>query len=69
MTDKDPRYPYTHACDYLRVKIGNDWDKGLISRSAASQARSIIAEVLGMDDYELACKLADEFYKMYPQGG
>ena len=59
--ETDSRYPYTYACDYLRMKICNDYDKGIISRSAASQARSIIAETIGFDDRELACKLADRY--------
>lgn len=68
MKDKDPRYPYTHACDYLRIKIGDDYDKGLISRSAASHAIALIAEALGMEDHhKIACKLADKFYEIYPR--
>ena len=43
MDKTDSRYPYTYAADYLREKVGNDYDKGLMSRSAASQARSVIA--------------------------
>lgn len=55
------RYPYTYACDYLREKVGDDYGKGLISRSAASQIRTAIADVAGLDDHELAEKLADAF--------
>jgi hypothetical protein len=31
----------------------------VLSRSDASQIRTCIASALGMDDHELACKLAD----------
>lgn len=61
MDKTDSRYPYTYAADYLREKVGNDHDNGLMSRSAASQARSVIAEVLGLEDADVAQKLADAF--------
>ncbi len=57
----DTRYPYTYAADYLRMKIGDDFGKGLISRSAAAQAKSLIAKAIGIDEHELACKLADVY--------
>jgi len=59
------RYPYTYACDYIREQIGNDYGKGFISRAAASRARSLIAKAIGIDDREIACKLADEFLKTH----
>ena len=55
----DSRYPYTYACDYIRA-LGPVSSSGVVlSRSNASQIRSGIAEVLGIDDEELAKKLAD----------
>ena len=55
----DSRYPYTYACDFIRM-TGPVGPKGVVlSRSDASQIRQSIADVLGMDDHELACKLAD----------
>jgi hypothetical protein len=67
MNTKDsPRYPYTYAADYLREKVGNDYDKGLISRAAASQARSVIAEALGIPDETVAKELADLYLQEFP---
>lgn len=58
----DARYPYTYASDYMCSLAGYD-DKGIkLSRSDASQIRAGIALALGMDDTELASKLAD-YYK------
>jgi len=53
----DTRYPYTYACDLIR-----SLSEEMIARSSASQIRSKIASILGIDDHELACKLAD-YYK------
>ncbi|WP_186252237.1 hypothetical protein [Burkholderia gladioli] len=58
------RYPYTEACDYIRGKTAEYSElHGIViptlSRSQASQVRSVIARVLGMDDEELARKIAD----------
>ncbi len=58
------RYPYTESCDFIRSRV-DDSDEHLgirvptISRSQASAARRAIAEALGMDEQELAVKLAD----------
>jgi len=55
----DSRYPYTYACDYIR-RAGPVAQSGVVlSRSDASLIRCQIANALGMDDHELACKLAD----------
>ena len=54
----DPRYPYTHACDYIRLAA----DPTSLSRSNAFLIRNIIraiAEAIGMNDRLLAEKLAD----------
>lgn len=57
----DTRYPYTYAADYVRSLVGYG-DRGTkLSRSDASQIRSGIALALGMDDAELARRLADYF--------
>lgn len=58
----DSRYPYTHACDYIRGLGPIQYGEGiLLSRSDASQIRQGIAQAIGMDDHQLACKLADVF--------
>jgi elongation factor P hydroxylase len=58
-TTTDSRYPYTHACDYLRQFGGVDRDGVRLSRSDASKIRQAVAKAIGMDDEELAKKLAD----------
>jgi hypothetical protein len=55
----DSRYPYTYACDYIRVLGPVDRSGVVLSRADASQIRSGIAKALGIDDEELAKKLAD----------
>ena len=55
----DSRYPYTYACDFIRMAGPVGSGGVVLSRSDASQIRQSIAEVLGMDDHELACKLAN----------
>ena len=57
--NSDSRYPYTYACDYLRQFGGVDAGGVRLSRSDASQIRQAIAKAIGMDDEELAKKLAD----------
>lgn len=58
----DSRYPYTHACDYIRGLGAIQYGEGiLLSRSYASQIIQGIAQAIGMDDHQLACKLADVF--------
>lgn len=58
----DSRYPYTYACDYIRAFGGHRHEGTKLSRSDASQIRQAIANAIGMDDEELAKKLAD-YYK------
>lgn len=54
------RYPYTIACDALReIPERVNGISPAISRSDASRIRSFIAEAIGMDDHELARKIAD----------
>lgn len=58
------RYPYTEACDFIRAHVVDySPEHGArlptISRSQASQARQAIARALGMNDEELARKIAD----------
>lgn len=57
----DSRYPFTIACDYIRMRIGDDYGNGLISRSAAAHAMQVISEALGQTDGHLAiaCAVAD----------
>ncbi len=55
----DQRYPYTHACDFIRM-LGPIGKGGVIlSRSDASQIRTGIADALGISDKIVANKLAD----------
>ena len=60
------RYPYTEACDAIRVVAGGTPIDGMdgaksphLSRADASEVRAYIASAIGMDDHELACKIAD----------
>lgn len=62
MNTTDTRYPYTYAADYVRSLAGYGENGTKLSRSDASRIRSGIALALGMDDAELARKLAD-YYK------
>lgn len=57
----DTRYPYTYASDYLRTLAGYGHHGAKLSRSDAGQIRIGIASALGMDDEELARKLADHY--------
>lgn len=59
----DARFPYTYSADYIRSLAGYGEGGTKISRADASQIRTGIAEVIGMDDAELACKLAEHFKK------
>jgi hypothetical protein len=56
----DSRYPYTYSCDLIRragpIRAG---EGVILSRSDASQIMQLIASAIGMDERELACKLAD----------
>lgn len=58
---KDSRYPYTYACDLIRMIAGYSSDGSKLSRSDASHIYQKIAEILGMDAEDLAIKLADYF--------
>ena len=61
----DPRFPYTYACDLIRA-IPDVTSNGLkLSRSEASRIRSTISKILGMDDGDVAEKLA----KYYLENG
>jgi hypothetical protein len=57
----DPRYPYTHCADFIRMEAGYDRSGTKLSRSDASGLKTAIAAALGMDDHEFACKMADFF--------
>lgn len=63
----DSRYPYTYAADYVRGLAGYGEGGTKLSRGDASQVRQGIAAALGMDDAELARKLAD-YYKANQDG-
>lgn len=57
---KDTRYPYTYAADYVRMTARRS-DGELFSRSEAAAVRRTIAAAIGMDDAELAAKMADYY--------
>jgi hypothetical protein len=61
MNRDSTRYPYTYACDYIRGIIGPE-----CSRSKASQVRQLLAELAGVDDHEMACRIADKAIKEQP---
>jgi hypothetical protein len=56
---EDSRYPYTYACDLIRMLAGYNSAGTKLSRADASHIRSKIAEIIGIPDEELANKLAD----------
>ena len=57
------RYPDTYAADILRGWAGYNSSGTKLSRSDASHIRSEIAKTIGMDDAELARKLADRYQR------
>lgn len=59
--ENDSRYPYTYAADFVRGLAGYGEGGTKLSRADASQVRQGIAAALGMDDAELARKLADHY--------
>lgn len=64
MTDNnDTRFPYTYASDYIRSIAGYANGNAILSRSEASKIITGIAKAIGIDDIELAIKLA-EYYQL-----
>ena len=59
----DNRYPYTYACDLIRIRAGYGNSGTKLSRSDASQIRELFSKVLNIPDVEVANKLADYFKK------
>lgn len=59
----DDRYPFTYACDYIRMVAGHNREGTKLSRSDASQIRQTFAKVTGIDDNTLATMLADDYLK------
>jgi hypothetical protein len=63
----DTRYPYTYSADLIREVAAEgksgDFYPNSLSRSEASSIRMMISSVLGMDDAEIARKLADHYLK------
>ena len=55
----DYRYPYTYAADFVRSYGPVSSEGVVLSRSDAALIREAIAEAIGMEDRELAAKLAD----------
>ena len=56
----DSRYPYTYAADFIRTCGPVSSEGVVLSRSDASQIIRAIAEAIGIDDEQLAVKLADQ---------
>ena len=57
---EDQRYPYTYCADFIRMLAGyNDQGSTKLSRSDAAHIKAEIAKAIGMDERELACKVAD----------
>ena len=59
--ENNSRYPYTYAADFVRGLAGYGEGGTRLSRADASQVCQGIAAALGMDDAELAQKLADHY--------
>ncbi len=55
----DSRYPYTYAADFIRSYGPVNAEGVVLNRSDASKIREAVAKALGIDDEELAKKLAD----------
>ena len=54
------RYPYTYAADHLRIVMNEDIGLHL-SRAESSRIRHRISEAIGIDDEEVAIKMADTY--------
>ena len=65
--ETDSRYPYTYACDFLRSAAPWDEHGCTMSRSDASQVRQLTSLALGVDDKEVAERLADTFLNYEPK--
>lgn len=59
------RYPYTYCADYLREIVGDDYGKGLISRSAAAHIKGAIADIIDMSEKDLAEQVAEKYIEKY----
>ncbi len=57
----DPRYPWTHAADLLRMIPERDGGSCKLDRGDSSDIRRTISKILGLDDRNVAEKLADYF--------
>lgn len=61
------RYPYTYAADFVRLATVDPnayIATGInVSRAEASRIRQSIARAIGMDDEELAQKLANQYLR------
>jgi hypothetical protein len=63
----DSRHPYPYASDYVRILAGYGDHGSKLSRADASKIRQGISKAIGMDDAEMAAKLAD-YYKANEEG-
>ena len=60
----NPRYPYTDACDVVRIWAGSNEDgSSRLSRSNARHLISNMASVMGVECRDLARKLADYYVR------
>lgn len=55
------RFPYTYAADHIRTILKVDRDDPLVSRAQAARLKSELARILGMDEAELAAKIANDY--------
>ena len=56
---EDQRYPYTYACDFIRVLGPINKSGVVLSRGDATMIRSGMADAMSMDDRIVAEMLAD----------
>ena len=61
--ESDPKYPYVYACDFIRIISPWDENGGSMSTSQSRYIRRMIAMALGINDEEIAEKLADTYLK------
>jgi hypothetical protein len=57
----DPRYPWTHSADFIRMLSGYDEEGVKLSRSNATLIRRKISKIMGLDDRYVAERIADYF--------
>ncbi len=64
--EKDSRYPYTYACDFIRTVSPWDDNGCILDRSDASNIIELMSLALDMNNETLAEELADTFLSYEP---